>query len=154
MELDVQNELSDKQTLRATAVASANAIDLGGLHYVSGYPADAGNTDGDGRIQIAHRLGTKDMPFFCVVTTAFNSGITHIDVDFKVHTEDPGTRTNVGTVIATQRMYSTTQGSQIPWPAIPRFVNARYFFLVFRPNAAPSAGAISAGFTAGMPSEL
>ena len=158
MELDVQTELSNKQEPRGASTKSTNIIDLGGLHYVSGYPVDVTATRGDGRIQIAHRLGTKDMPFYCVITEGF-TGATDLTVQFRVTNVTPNaTGSNIGatsgTLVASQIMPDLAPGTQIPWPAIPRYLTGRYFFLNYAIAGTATTGMISAGFTTGMPSEL
>lgn len=147
---------------------------------IVGYPArtSAGITTGDfaGRYKIAHKLGSTMLPFFGLVTTEISrASMTAFAVDFLVAdtvttaapassgplAPDTGNVTGAGgiEVVATINLpiasAKIAKGTQIPWPSIPRYLTKRWFLLRFRiAGGTTTTGAMSAGFTPHMASEL
>lgn len=137
MILDKENLLSDKQALLASA-ASTNIIDLGATGTVLGSAAPLSRDIGKG----------VKIPLLVQVTTAF-AGATSLTIALQ-SSNDPAFATGVTTLLS-QQIPVAQLGAGARWAlnAFPYGTVGRYLRLNYTVAGTGTAGAVTAGVTAG-----
>lgn len=131
------------------------------------------HTVGRGYYQINRKFGTKDFPFLGMINTEVSAaaGFTALKMEFKTHSA-PVTQATAGAAAGTTGKVEASviipetsaekiaAGTQIGWPALPRYFTNRYMFLRIVPLGAGgvedpdgfTAGSITAAIVLAVPS--
>lgn len=93
------------------------------------------HTVGRGYYQINRKFGTKDYPFLGMVNSLVTgaTGFTGLKIEFKTHSSATPTGTQgkveASVIIPPTSGVTIAAGTQVPWPALPRYFTNRYMFL-------------------------
>jgi len=138
MILDNQAILSDNQALTAaTLTPSQNILDLGKAG-VTGY----------NKAQLKRLIGKGSIPMLIQVTEDFAGTIASLNIKVQASSVEDFSSDVENVISFDVPVAKLIAGFIAPVEEIPREVTKRYFRLAYTPNAAATAGKITAGIVA------
>ena len=138
MHLDAQNMFSDAQAVTTTAV-STNFLNLGDTYQPALSPAKVVRDIG----------GANDVPLLVQVVTNF-TGLTSIEVQVQTDDNSAFSTPRLAARSGAIELARLKAGFKFPIPVIPMGTDERYIRLRYVVTGTGTAGAITAGITAGI----